>query len=221
MTPSQHFCGTCGSPLKDSVRFCTQCGASLAQQVTPLQPGTPVSPEERVLGAIAGLNKSAFLKGITQYALIVTPRRLIVAVITDEMQKAQVAMAAEQAKAQGSGFFGQAFAKIGASLDSMTTLRDAARGFLPMDPEAILRLHSENFAFPREEVTFVTLARQDSTRRVVHHTGKSHHQHTQHTYHYHFVITTTKGAFVYDAPYDARFRDEILAAFPGIVQHTG
>lgn len=212
MTPSQNFCGACGARLEGTVRFCTQCGTPVVQEmVASAGPGAG-----QITGTIAGLAKTSLLGGTSYYTIIATPARLIVVRITDQMLQEQYKKVAEQAKAGGSGFFGQVFAKMGAAVDIWATLREIAKPYASMDPDVVLRQSPENFAIPRQDITFVSLSRQDYSKTVKDMSGK--HAHVQHQYHYHLILTTRNGAFEFDALYDETVRREIHEAFPGRVQ---
>lgn len=94
---------------------------------------------EMVLGAIADARmKTGFLKS-EAWVLVVTDQRLLGARVTDELMKYVVEQARAQAKASGSGFFGQWGAQIKAGFA-------LGQRYAAMTPEAILAETPGNWA---------------------------------------------------------------------------
>jgi hypothetical protein len=94
---------------------------------------------EMVLGAIADARmKTGFLKS-EAWVLVVTDQRLLGARVTDELMKYVVEQARAQAKASGSGFFGQWGAQIKASFA-------LGQRYAAMTPAAILAETPGNWA---------------------------------------------------------------------------
>ena len=225
MIPRQRFCTECGTPLTGNERFCGKCGTSIAS-VPPVPPppppqstvftGTP--QQEQILTAITGLSKTSALGSTTYYAFLPTATRVIIAEITPSMLRQQYAVAAERAKSEGSGFFGQAFAKIGVAFDNQSALKSASEQMILSGPDAVLSQNPGNIAIPRQDISQVILERKDFTRTVKDANRKNT---VQHFYHYHLVLHARTGTFEYDAPYDDTFDRHITDTFTNLVQHTG
>jgi hypothetical protein len=110
----------------------------------PARSATRVLLEERdlsetVLGAIPEARIKTGLLKWEAWVLVVTDQRLLGARVTDELMKHVVEQARAQAKASGSGFFGQR----GAQIKSSFTL---GQRFCAMTPEAILAETPGNWA---------------------------------------------------------------------------
>ena len=223
MIPRQRFCTECGTPLTGNERFCGKCGTPVAT-VPPVSPspsgavftGTP--HQEQILTAINGLSKTSALGSTTYYTLLPTSTRVIIAEITPAMLRQQYAVASERAKSEGSGFFGQVFAKIGVAFDNQSALKSASEQMILSGPDAVLNQNAGNIAIPRHEMNQVTLERKDFTRTVKNTNKKNT---VQHFCHYHLILHTRTGTFEYDAPYDDSFDRQITETFTNLVQHTG
>jgi len=208
MNPAQRFCGHCGTPLPATVRFCTQCGEAVTTD--SLNTGA-----ENVTGTVTGLMIQNLVGGPTYYALLPTPSRVLVAIITQQMLQVEYEKSAQAAKADGSGFFGQVFAKMGAAFDIWASLRSAATVFRTIPPDQILATYPASFAIPRAGIVSVTLTRHDRPRNIQKSGLRP--AHVEHNYTYKLQIVTREKTLEYDAPYFADFREELLAAFPGMV----
>lgn len=160
MTQSARFCSNCGAPLSSpDVRFCGQCGQSVRPQAAPAQPEPSPAPQqnvpasgavvsEPVLGVIAYTSKRRSLFKSDAYNLVVTPRRIILAAITDQMIKDAAARALEDAKAQGKGML----ARTGAVWGSRAALWQR---YLSMPVEAILAEQPGNTFIALEQIKSV------------------------------------------------------------------
>jgi len=107
---------------------------------------------EMVLGAIADARmKTGFLKS-ESWVLVVTDQRLLGARVTDELMKYIVEQARAQAKASGSGFFGQWGAQIKASFA-------LGQRYAAMAPAAILAETPGNWALWPGQVSSIKVQR--------------------------------------------------------------
>ena len=107
---------------------------------------------EMVLGAIADARmKTGFLKS-ESWVLVVTDQRLLGARVTDELMKYIVEQARAQAKASGSGFFGQWGAQIKASFA-------LGQRYAAMAPAAILVETPGNWALWPGQVSSIKVQR--------------------------------------------------------------
>jgi hypothetical protein len=111
---------------------------------------------ESVVGVIPNARmKTGMLKSECWF-LVVTTHRLLGAHVTDELMKHVVEQARAQAKASGSGFFGQWGAQLKVSFGM-------AQRFLAMDPEAIIRETPGNWALYPGQVSWIKV--EDKTRQ--------------------------------------------------------
>ena len=162
MSNPTRFCEQCGAPLTPTTRFCGNCGAQVQSLPTP--PAAPSSPPpppppapppvrepvaaepepdaEPVIGVIPGLVRSKGLMQTETFNLVVTPGRLVFALITQPMINAAVQQARADAKARGEGILGQVGAQM-AYLDILAercetmpveaTLAEQPGAFIPND----------------------------------------------------------------------------------------
>lgn len=133
-------CTGCGTALKEGVAFCTACG-------TPVAAAATVAAGERVLAVIPNATvKGGFLGfGGKAYTLVLTERRVLFALITQQMMSQLVADARNDAKAAGKGFMGQ----WGAQLGAYSTF---ASRYLELPPERTLAENEGNFAVERATI---------------------------------------------------------------------
>jgi hypothetical protein len=160
------FCHNCGAPLEAEARFCGSCGHSLvesppasvqAPQPQPVAPppiNTPAPsfnqpvyasapPGERILGAVPVVFKKSMFSQ-ESYHIIVTERRLVVALATNEMLK-------EEAKKQSKGGF------MSGMVGSMTIGFTFYKRYLDMDPDIALRENPQNYQIDRNQISRVRL----------------------------------------------------------------
>lgn len=172
MSQTSRFCTNCGRALQAGVRFCGQCGAPV--QPAPADPAQPPSatpqppayaaprppdgpasaatapqaPAEPILAAIPGLQRrKGFLGiGVETMNMVVTPQRLIVAMVSQQMMKEAVAAARDQAKGEGKNWLGQVAAQMG-------WMQLICRQYASMHPDAILAQYPGSFAIPNASVS--------------------------------------------------------------------
>lgn len=166
--PAPAFCTQCGSQLTPGTRFCGTCGtptsaaagSAAAPAAVPqapraapppprqavVQPPRPAAqPAEPILAVLATLGLRKGMLKVLEYNLVVTPRRLIFARVTQKMI-GDAAMEAKQAvRDQGKGFMHQWAASAGARQYICDRYRQ-------MEVESILAQDPESFALPLEQV---------------------------------------------------------------------
>lgn len=108
---------------------------------------------ETVLGAIPDARIKTGLLKSEAWVLVVTDQRLLGARVTDELMKQVAEQARAQAKASGSGFFGQWGAQIKASF----TL---GQRYCTMTPEAILAETPGSWALGPGQVSSIKVERK-------------------------------------------------------------
>ena len=137
MSPSR-FCEQCGSALGAGARFCGNCGqpvrvvptpasappAALPPPSTPpaappapppVQAAAPYAPApdvEPVIGIIPGLERGKGFMKTETFFLLVTPSRLVFALVPQALMNAAIQQARADAKQQGQGLFGQVAAQM-------------------------------------------------------------------------------------------------------------
>ncbi len=102
---------------------------------------------EIVVGVIPGLQRRKGFLGMQadMFSLVLTPSRLVFALMTAQMQKDAVLQAREAAKQQGKNAMGQWGAQFGWA-------RVLVDRYLAMPPDAILAEGQANFAIPNGQV---------------------------------------------------------------------
>lgn len=202
MTQAPRFCSQCGAPLNADARFCAQCGYAI-QGTQPAPAQAPVAapaaaPEgEAVVGVIAGLQRRKGLLGYETFNLVVTPSRLVFALMTQKMMNDAVRQAQQDAKKQGKGFLGQMAAQMGwlgimSERYRTTPVKDA------------LAEQPANFFLPNNQIRKIKLERREDRQR---------HQHSDHV-----IIEATSGKYEFELkganPGDVR---QLLAQVLGTV----
>jgi hypothetical protein len=155
MTQGNRFCTYCGTALTPVDHFCSSCGKPLASssQVPPpasayAPPPAPVyyaQPQpavnnEALIGIIPAVSRKKNLMAVEGFNIIVTQRRMIFAVMTNDM----VNQAAKQAGKEG-GFFG-------GIINAATIGYTFYRRYLTMPPDAALAENPQNFAVELSQV---------------------------------------------------------------------
>jgi hypothetical protein len=163
MTQNAKFCSNCGAPLQPDDRFCAGCGKPLAAAGTTQSAPAPVyapppppaynpaynPPPQANIEALAGVIPSVSRRkgfGVESFNIIVTPRRLIFAVMTNDMMTKE----AKKVGKEG-GFFG-------GMLNAATVGFNFYKRYLEMTPDAALAESPQNFAVDRARITRVKIA---------------------------------------------------------------
>jgi hypothetical protein len=106
----------------------------------------PPPVAEPILAMVLGLQRRKGLMGVDSMNLVVTPARLIFAMVTKQMMKEAVVTARNEAKGRGKGFLGQVAAQMG-----WQSVIARQYGTMPVD--AILTQYPGSFAVPNAQVT--------------------------------------------------------------------
>jgi len=178
MTQAARFCAQCGAALNAGARFCAQCGNAIqvAQPPSAAQPPAAQAPVaaapsaapvagapqgESVVGVIAGLQRRKGLLGYETFNVVVTPGRLVFALMTQQMMNDAVRQAQQEAKSQGKGLLGQMAAQMG-WLGIMSERYHATL------VEAALAEQPENFFLPNSQIRQVKLERRENRQKHTH-----------------------------------------------------
>lgn len=213
MTQSPRFCENCGAPLNPGARFCGQCGQTVRaagatpagsppQAVQPAPAPVPAPQEEAgsaepVVGVLAGLQRRKGLLGYQTWNLVVTPQRLVFALMTQQMMNDAVRQAQEQAKREGKGLM----ARIAAQMGWLQLMVDK---YHDMPVDATLAEQSDNFFFLVNQIKKVKVEHREDRQ--------------QHTSSDHVTFETTSGKYEFELkagrPAEAR---QVLASVLGAV----
>jgi hypothetical protein len=172
MNATQRFCTNCGSPLRPGIRFCGQCGAPVAQAPVAAAPVPPVqpmpaapqppppaaapamqpAPAEPIVAILPSLQRRKGFLGMSAdtFNLILTPGRMVFAMVSPQLMKDSVVAARNEAKGQGKGFFGQWTAQM-AWVDVL------CRQYQSMPLDAIMTQYPGSFVILNAQVTRVRL----------------------------------------------------------------
>jgi len=173
MTQTPRFCEHCGAALNPDARFCNLCGQAVEAAPAPAAAtATPAAPAEPVLGVIAGLQRRKGLFGSDMWNLVVTPRRLIFALMTKEAMNDAVRQMKDQAKGEGKGFWGQMVAQMG-------WLQLMVDKYAAMPLEQTLSEQPDNFSFALNQVKKAKIEHRLNSK--------------QHTSSNHIILETTSG----------------------------
>jgi len=157
--PAANVCGSCGETLGENAKFCGICGAAAGTSVpaapAPVPPAVsvPATPPggESVLGVIPNAKKmKMFGASYDTYTIVVTPRRMILAQMTQAMLNAALTEANLKAKAEGKGFFGIMGSQMAASFGF-------GKRYEKMPPEQALQETPKNFAIENQRITAIKL----------------------------------------------------------------
>ena len=110
----------------------------------------PQAEEEPVIGVIPGLERSKGIMQTETFNLVVTPGRLVFALITQAMINAAVQQARADAKQQGAGMLGQVAAQ-------MAWLDIVAKRCREMPVEATLAEQPGSFFIPNDQIRKVEI----------------------------------------------------------------
>jgi hypothetical protein len=168
------FCQNCGSALTEGNRFCGSCGRPVTdappsqppQYIPPppapipapvyAQQPVPNSQSERVIGAIPVIHKKNMFS-VESYDIVVTERRLIFALMTNDMVK-------EEAKKHGKDGF------LAGMVGAMTIGYTFYKRYLTMDPEMALRENPQNYQLELNQIRGVRLQlgarRRDPQKKI-------------------------------------------------------
>ena len=112
-----------------------------------IPPQVPLPPtSETVLHVIGMVSRKTGMFTSIVYHMVLTDQRLIFALQTSEMQKADVNSARQAAKAQGKGFFGQ----VGAQMSTRS-----GQKYLSYAPDMILAENPQNFEIPLSQLKVI------------------------------------------------------------------
>ena len=204
MTQPSRFCEQCGAGVGASARFCGKCGHPVAQpaQAAPPTPpaaaptvrestasAAPEAPDEGepVVGVIAGLQRRKGLLGYQTWNLVVTPQRLVFALMTQQMMNDAVRQAQENAKREGKGLLARIAAQMG-------WLNLMAERYAAMPVDETLAEQPDNFSVPHNQVKAVKLEHREDRQQ---------HQHSEH-----LILEAASGKYEFELkgghPDDAR-----------------
>jgi hypothetical protein len=144
----------------------------------PAAPAPSAGPAEPILGVIAGLQRRKGLLGYQTWNLVVTPARLVFALMTQQMMNDAVRQAQEQAKREGKGLMGRIAAQMG-------WLQLMVDRYAAMPVDETLAEQAENFFFLPNQIKKVKVEHR-----------ADHDQRTQSTDH--VVFETTGGKYEFE-----------------------
>lgn len=148
------FCTHCGTPLSAGAKFCGECGQAVQAAVAAAAPSAAPAeqPAEPILGLVPLVQRRKGFLGLKfeTFSLVITSKRLLFPLVTNQMTKELIAQARQEAKSQGKGFLGQAAAQMG-WVDRLS------RRYGAMSAEDILNQPAGGFAIPSADVTAVRL----------------------------------------------------------------
>lgn len=171
MDNQARFCPYCGKPLAGGARFCGGCGQAVpvlpapaapavppaplqaAPAVQPAEP-RPAAPAEAVIGIIPWVMRKSGLMGmkVENFTLIVTQRRLIFALLTNQARNQNIQRAQQEAKASGKNFFQKIQAQMSA---------DNGAYYYQMPPDAALAENPANFFILNQQVQSARISSYD------------------------------------------------------------
>lgn len=173
MDPANRFCPYCSKQLGLGARFCGACGKPVAvvSDPAPLPAPVPAAPAavpprpalaqaapsrlaEPIIGVIPWVMRSTGMLGLKteNYTLVVTPQRLIFALLTNEARDQNIRNAQEQARQEGKNVF----QRIGAQMNA-----DNGAVYFNMTPDAALAENPANFFFLNQQVQSAKISSVD------------------------------------------------------------
>jgi predicted amidophosphoribosyltransferase len=198
--PVQKTCSKCGAPIADSTKFCGGCGAPVGVSfpsvtVNPVLPGS-----EEVYGIIPNVKKmKMFGASYVTYTLVITPRRMIFAQMTQAMLNTAIAEAQAKAKYEGKGFFGIV-------ADQMAASFGFGRRYETMSPDVALAETPGNFAIGNGDIRAISLNLIDNGDQ-----GQEWHE-------FRMIIDAASGKVEYIIAEDDRFTSLLQKAYGERVQ---
>jgi hypothetical protein len=163
----------------------------------PTEAVRSADPGEPVVGVIAGLQRRKGLLGYQTWNLVVTPQRLVFALMTQQMMNDAVRQAQEQAKREGKGLMARIAAQMG-------WLNLMVEKYHAMPVDAALAEQSENFFFLVNQIKKVKVEHREDRQ--------------QHTSSDHVTFEATSGKYEFELkagrPDEAR---QVLASVLGAV----
>jgi hypothetical protein len=134
MVPEKSFCTNCGAALDKGAKFCGSCGQKVSESAADAKPAPAATGGgEKLVGIIPAVSRKKGFLSVEAFNVVVTERRMIFAIMTQEMRK-------EEAKKEGKG---KGLVGVLSAAFSGYTLH---KRYLDMPPEAALKENPENFA---------------------------------------------------------------------------
>lgn len=165
MEPSTRYCEYCGNPIGVQARFCGRCGKPVSPPViaavstpAPVPPVVPVPPAaqaapmtaapvqaEPVIGVIPWAMRRTGTLGlkIENYTIVLTPQRMIFALLTNQMRSENIQRAQQEAKSAGKN----AFQQLGARMSA-----DNGAAYYNKTPAEIMAENPANFYVLNQQV---------------------------------------------------------------------
>ena len=173
--PGSRFCGQCGQPVRAAATQAQPAPAPTAQaqpapapatqaQPTPVAQAQTAGPAEPVVGVIAGLQRRKGLLGYQTWNLVVTPARLVFALMTQQMMNDAVRQAQENAKREGKGLLARMAAQMG-------WLQLMVDRYAAMPVDEALAEQPENFFFLPNQIKKVKVEHREDRQQ---HTSSDH-----------------------------------------------
>lgn len=181
MSPSR-FCEQCGSALGAGARFCGNCGQPVQAAPAPpaasppsstpraappapppvqaAAPSAPAPDAEPVIGIIPGLERGKGFMKTETFFLLVTPARLVFALVPQALMNAAIQQARADAKQQGQGLFGQVAAQ-------MAWMDVVAERYAEMPVEEALAEEPDSFFIPNNAVRQAEITPIDFRRETL------------------------------------------------------
>jgi hypothetical protein len=194
MTQGNRFCTSCGAALIPADHFCSSCGKPVASPAlgttSPVYaPPQPAVNNEALVGIIPSVSRKKNLMAMEGFNIIVTRRRMIFAVMTNDM----INQAAKQAGKEG-GFFG-------GMLNAATVGYTFYKRYLTMPPDAALAETPQNFAVELSQIRKIKITGEKEvddyfTMKANQNSILQTHQYREGT----ISIETTAGNYTFNVP---------------------
>jgi hypothetical protein len=193
MVQEKRFCTSCGAPIGKEDQFCGSCGRQLstaspepasAPSTAPAQavpPQSPVVPGEQIIGVIPAVSRKKGMFNIENFNVVVTEKRMIFALMTNEMIKEE----AKKAGKEGGLLSGIA--------NAMTVGYTFYKRYFDMTPESALKETAGNFDIERSSLRKIKFVegqyKRDQNRRNYYDNSK-------------LELETAGGKFSFTIPHD-------------------